>query len=610
MGSRACMKLWIEGAVSWVYMARIMQNVERFLSVESLDGRLKPCSRDVKYQNKENDGDGSKLNGKVLTTQPSRWGTWEFRFYYLAFIVVLPLMLKAVMEASSELNPNYPRYAGMLSKGWIFGRKVDNSDSQYRFFRDNLPLLIALMLGHTVVKRVVRYATGASKLSFDFGFGLCFLYAAHGVNSVRILLHMLVMYSIAHLLKNERKLATVLSWTYGIGTLFINDKFRNYPFSNFISCLSFLDTGYKGIIHRWDVFFNFTLLRMLSYNMDFLERWSSIRQNQPSTSSADASTNDARISSDSFESSATSTVLNERQRLVAPHNIQDYGVINYIAYITYTPLLIAGPIVTFNDYVYQSRNTLPSINVRYITSYAIRFAICILTMEMVLHFAYVVAISKTKAWTGDTPFQISMIGLFNLNIIWLKLLIPWRLFRLWALIDGIDAPENMIRCVDNNYSALAFWRAWHRSYNKWVVRYIYIQLGGSKNRILSSLAVFSFVAIWHDIQLKLLLWGWLIVIFLLPELFATQFFARYRNRPWYRHLCAAGAVINIWMMMIANLFGFCLGSDGTMVFLRDLFGTLPGITFAVTASGALFIAVQIMFEQREHERRHGINLKC
>lgn len=584
-------------------MARIMQNLERFLSAETLDGRLKPCSRDVKGHDKENDDDGPKLNGKVLTTQPSRWGTWEFRFYYLAFIIVVPLMFKAVMEASSELNPNYPRYAGMLSNGWIFGRKVDNSDSQYRFFRDNLPLLVGLMLAHTFVKRAVRYATGTSKLNFDFGFGLCFLYAAHGVNSVRILFHMFVMYSIAHLLKNERKMATILSWTYGIATLFINDRFRNYPLGNIIGCLSFLDTGYKGIIPRWDVFFNFTLLRMLSYNMDFLERWSGIRQ--PTSSPTSASADDTGIPSDS-----SATVLNERQRLVALHNIRDYGIINYIAYITYTPLLIAGPIVTFNDYVYQSRHTLPSINIRYIISYAIRFAFCILTMEIVLHFAYVVAISKTKAWTGDTPFQISMIGLFNLNIIWLKLLIPWRLFRLWALIDGIDAPENMIRCVDNNYSALAFWRAWHRSYNKWVVRYIYIQLGGSKNRILSSLAVFSFVAIWHDIQLKLLLWGWSIVIFLLPELFATQFFARYRNRPWYRHLCAVGAVINIWMMMIANLFGFCLGPDGTMIYLRDLFGTVPGITFAIAASCALFIAVQIMFEQREHERRHGINLKC
>lgn len=115
--------------------------------------------------------------------------------------------------------------------------------------------------------------------------------------------------------------------------------------------------------------------------------------------------------------------------------------------------------------------------------------------------------------------------LFNLNVIWLKLLIPWRLFRLWALTDGIDPPENMLRCMNNNYSALSFWRSWHRSFNKWITRYIYIPLGGSRKQpIINSFIVFSFVAIWHDIQLRLLLWGWLVVIFILPELLATVIF--------------------------------------------------------------------------------------
>lgn len=33
---------------------------------------------------------------------------------------------------------------------------------------------------------------------------------------------------------------------------------------------------------------------------------------------------------------------------------------------------------------------------------------------------YVVAISKTRAWEGSSPFQLSMISYFNLQIIWLK----------------------------------------------------------------------------------------------------------------------------------------------------------------------------------------------
>ncbi len=108
-------------------------------------------------------------------------------------------------------------------------------------------------------------------------------------------------------------------------------------------------------------------------------------------------------------------------------------------------------------------------------------------MEFILHYMYMVAIKDAKAWYGDTVAELSMIGFWNLIIVWLKvsttiphlanaltvwykLLIPWRFFRLWALLDGIDPPENMVRCMANNYSASGFWRSWHRSYNLWIVR--------------------------------------------------------------------------------------------------------------------------------------------
>ena len=52
--------------------------------------------------------------------------------------------------------------------------------------------------------------------------------------------------------------------------------------------------------------------------------------------------------------------------------------------------------------------------------YLIRFVVCYLTMEYVLHFIYVVAIKDTKSWIGDSPAQIAMIGFWNLIVVWLK----------------------------------------------------------------------------------------------------------------------------------------------------------------------------------------------
>lgn len=37
---------------------------------------------------------------------------------------------------------------------------------------------------------------------------------------------------------------------------------------------------------------------------------------------------------------------------------------------------------------------------------------------------------------------------------------------------------------------------------------------------LNSLLVFTFVALWHDLTFKLLAWGWLASLFILPELAA------------------------------------------------------------------------------------------
>lgn len=571
-------------------MTNLVSSILSFFSLETLDTRLHAPSNTERKQ------------AIIARANPtSKWNTLEYKFYALVFIVTVPLMYKTAMDASNETNPNYPKFEHLLSQGWMFGRKVDNSDQQYRFFRNNIPMLFGMIVLHTCTRRVLNWAFQIKRrTSFDFIFGLGFLVVAHGTNCFKILLHIAINYIIGRYITN-RKIAILVSWVYGILSLFLNDAVRNTPYG-----IGFLDNGYKGLVPRWDVFFNFTLLRMLSFNFDYLERKQKLSEDREKSAGTEMGGGVECLS-------LNLPPLDDRSRLTAPLPLSDYSIPNYIAYVLYTPLFIAGPVVTFNDFIYQSNyNQVSSVkNYKRTFIYFLRLVFCILVMEFLLHFMYVVAVSKTKAWQGDTPFQISMIGLFNLNLIWLKLLIPWRIFRFWSLLDGIDPPENMIRCMDNNYSALAFWRAWHRSYNRWVVRYIYVPLGGGGNyRIVNSLCVFSFVAVWHDIELKMLMWGWLVVIFLLPELGATMYFKRFQNQWWYNYLCGIGAVANIWMMMLANLFGFCLGKDGTLDLLLEMFGTVSGIEFFILSLGALFVGSQVMFELRESEMRRGVNVRC
>jgi D-alanyl-lipoteichoic acid acyltransferase DltB (MBOAT superfamily) len=50
--------------------------------------------------------------------------------------------------------------------------------------------------------------------------------------------------------------------------------------------------------------------------------------------------------------------------------------------------------------------------------------------------------------------------------------------------------------------------------------YIYIPVGGANRVVLNTLLVFTFVALWHDLTFKLLAWGWLVSLFIIPELTA------------------------------------------------------------------------------------------
>lgn len=63
-----------------------------------------------------------------------------------------------------------------------------------------------------------------------------------------------------------------------------------------------------------------------------------------------------------------------------------------------------------------------------------------------------------------------------------------------------------------------FWRSWHASYNRWLVRYLYIPLGGSAWRAANVWPVFLFVAAWHDLEPRLLHWGLLMPAVFLPEM--------------------------------------------------------------------------------------------
>ncbi|KAI7865222.1 MBOAT, membrane-bound O-acyltransferase family-domain-containing protein [Mucor mucedo] len=532
------------------------------------------------------------VDNVALKTKPSRWHTKEFYFYYVCFCIVVPYMFYVTYNLSTESHPNYPLYAPLLSKGWMFGRQVDDSDSQYGQFRENIPKILPLVLIHLLLNAANRrYKFVASQIRFTLLTSMAVLFIFHGSSSIKYLTIISMSFAIGRLAAGT-KWNPLLTWTFNLLVLFLNEHYSGYRFADmFGPTFEWLD-AYEGVQARWHVLFNFAMLRLVSFNMDYYWACNSKKE---SIKDHDELDNEPRLS--------------DKDRITTPlKNLdQDYGYLNFLAYILYTPLLLCGPIITYNDFISQFQFPSKNITKRYVVLYAIRLVIVILVMELTLHFLYVVAISKSKAWDGASPLEMSMIGYFNLVIIWMKLLIPWRFFRCWALADGLWVEENMVRCMSNNFSAQRFWKSWHRTFNRWITRYIYIPLGGTKYMAYNIWIVFTFVALWHDIELKLLAWGWLICLFLLPEIIASSLYSerKFGDKPYYRFVCGLGAVANILMMMIANLVGFAVGVDGVKEMLTKIFGTANGLSFLASVTVCLSIAVQIMFEIRESEKRRG-----
>ncbi|KAE8222870.1 hypothetical protein CF319_g3996 [Tilletia indica] len=555
---------------------------------------------------------GRTATEPVGKTRPARWGTMEFRFYFVVAAVVIPYMVWVPMSISYESHPNFRYYKHLLREGWLLGRLRDDSDHQYRTFRNFVATLAAVAGLYTLLSKLAALAppirlsfllpastsrSPNNRLLFLSLFSAIFLIVLHGTNSLKILFFAGINYALAHRFGGalDARLTVPAIWIFNVGVLFLAHWTGGLPWSLFGTPFAWLD-AYTGLLPRWFINYNISMLRLVSFAVDC--HWAQV-DNESGHRPAVSNGSSAAVQTHRARTTANASKDEHRSFLL------------YMTYVAYPPLFIAGPIMTFNDFAAQLRQPL-AISPQIVIRYAIRWIFCLLTMEFVLHFIWVNAIKDAKAWEGLSLMQLSMVGLWNLIIVWLKLLIPWRFFRLWAMMDGVDAPENMIRCVANNYSTLGFWRSWHRSYNLWIVRYIYVPVGGASNAIPATLLVFTFVALWHDLSLKLLAWGWLVTLFIVPELLARYLVPvkKYGDEPWFRAACGVGGVFNLFLMMAANLVGFAIGLDGMKYMIDQLTGSVGGIPFIIVCSATLYVGVQLMMEYREEELRKGVARKC
>eukprot|EP01027_Heterolobosea_sp_BB2_P008137 GEZU01012078.1.p1 GENE.GEZU01012078.1~~GEZU01012078.1.p1 ORF type:complete len:231 (-),score=51.13 GEZU01012078.1:138-830(-) len=206
-------------------------------------------------------------------------------------------------------------------------------------------------------------------------------------------------------------------------------------------------------------------------------------------------------------------------------------------------------------------------------------------------------------------WEVAFTAFWTLNFMYLKFFVIWRFFRLWALFDGINTPENMKRCICNNYTFAGFWRAWHGSMNTWVVRYVYKPLGGSRTQHWNMFVIFTFIALWHDLEIRWVAWAYMNIVFFLVELgvvkaASSKKIEHVRKQWWWGPLVAYVSAINQVLIMLSNT-AIMLGFDGSYAIVKRIFFREGGVLFFLLLH--LWLAHETtmvrVYDQYEHEDR-------
>jgi algI-related protein len=205
------------------------------------------------------------------------------------------------------------------------------------------------------------------------------------------------------------------------------------------------------------------------------------------------------------------------------------NIVNYGAYISMFPQLIAGPIVTYESVSAQLRKRSHTIR---------KVEDGLKTFTIGLGYKVLIANQISGLWS-----DISMIGFESISakLAWMgifaysfQLYFDFCGYSLMAIglgrIMGFELPKNF----DYPYMSVTmteFWRRWHMTLGSWFRDYIYIPLGGNRKgktaMIRNTFIVWLFTGLWHGASWNFVLWGLVLFCILMIE---KNYIGNFMNR--------------------------------------------------------------------------------
>ncbi len=273
------------------------------------------------------------------------------------------------------------------------------------------------------------------------------------------------------------------------------------------------------------------------------------------------------------------------------------NIIRYADYAVMFPKLVSGPIVRYDEVkseLYDPRIKRENIEDGFCT-FTIGLGMKVLIADALIPvWEHVLAIgyeniSTPLAWIGALGFA-------------LRLYFDFQGYSLMAMGIGRMIGYKLPLNFDMPYiskSISEFWRCWHITLGAWFRDYVYIPLGGSRNgktkMIISLAAVWLFTGIWHGSTVNFILWGIIVLVFILLEKFLLKGFLE--RHGVLAHIYVCFIMLQVWVIFaipdiheigsyFSRLYPF-LRKANEFVYMQDYVEVLKS-KWSVLAAGIFF----------------------
>ncbi|XP_027032448.2 protein-cysteine N-palmitoyltransferase HHAT [Tachysurus fulvidraco] len=212
----------------------------------------------------------------------------------------------------------------------------------------------------------------------------------------------------------------------------------------------------------------------------------------------------------------------------------DFSLLNFltqlydlVSYCFYHPLFYNGPILNYNHFSQQMKSAVCKVSLFVMLGQTLRVCLWWCLAELMIHFMYIHSIQNNETYLVVLPsWALGGLALALVQFFYVKYLVLYGAASLLMKLDGIEPPP-LPRCVSTMNSFQGMWRHFDVGLYRWLIRYVYIPLGGSQHglfhKLISMAMTFSFVCLWHGCHDYLQCWALLNCVCVILENSITHF---------------------------------------------------------------------------------------